>query len=256
MDMVIPDLIKILLQGFPGRASRGYLGWSSVVLIETDKKILFDTGNWGDREELLLQLHLKGLDPGDIDTVILSHLHFDHCINLPLFPKAEVMISEEAFKYAKSVDDDLFIPEWIVDYLLSIRERVQFVKGDTVIDEGITLIETPGHTPGSISCLLRKGDLRVALTGDAVKNAYEFVSGAPDMSRDMEVSRQTIQKIAQHADIIIPGHDRPFSFYGDRIVYIGHAQFEIRARSNPYSDAWTSFAIGFTDAEGEGGQIK
>jgi N-acyl homoserine lactone hydrolase len=254
--MDIPDLIKILFQGFPGRATRGYLGWSSVVLIEMDKKMLFDTGNWGDREELLSQLRLKGFDPQDIDTVILSHLHFDHCINLPLFPKAEVVMSEEAFKYAKSVRDDLFIPEWIVDYLLSIRKRVRFVKGDTVLDEGITLIETPGHTPGSISCLVRKGNLRVTLTGDAVKNAYEFVSGTPDMSRDMEASRQTIKKIRQHADIIIPGHDRPFSFYGDKIVYIGRAQFEIRARSNPYSDTWTSFAVGFTDAEGEGHQSK
>lgn len=248
--MVIPDLIKILFQGFPGRATRGYLGWSSVVLIETDKKILFDTGNWGDREELLLQLHLKGLDPRDIDIVILSHLHFDHCINLPLFTKAEVVTSEEAFKYAKNVRDDLFIPEWIVDYLLSIRERVRFIKGDTELDEGIALIETPGHTPGSLSCLVRKGGPRVVLAGDAVKNAYEFVSGTPDMSRDMEASRQTIKKIAQHADIIIPGHDRAFSFDGDRIAYIGHAQFEIKARSNPYCDAWTSFAIGFTDAEG------
>jgi glyoxylase-like metal-dependent hydrolase (beta-lactamase superfamily II) len=254
--MVIPDFIKILFQGFPGRATRGYLGWSSVVLIQRDKKILFDTGNWGDREELLLQLHSKGLDPRDIDAVILSHLHFDHCINLPLFAKAEVIVSEEALNYARSVKDDLFVPEWIVDYLLAIRERVRFVKGDTVLDERMTLIETPGHTPGSISCLVREGDLRVALTGDAVKNAYEFLSGAPDMSRDMEASRQTIKKISQHADIIIPGHDRAFSFDGNRIAYLSDARFEIRARSNPYSDAWTSFTIGFTDAEGGGCKIE
>jgi hypothetical protein len=46
--------IDVIFQGFPGRTERGYMGWSSVVFIETqDAKILFDTGGTGERSVLL-----------------------------------------------------------------------------------------------------------------------------------------------------------------------------------------------------------
>ncbi|RLB35886.1 MAG: hypothetical protein DRH12_16340 [Deltaproteobacteria bacterium] len=241
----LPAEIKILFYGFPGRAARGYLGWSSVVLINGEKKILFDTGNWGDREELVRRLRSEGIGPEDVNIVILSHLHFDHCINVPLFEKAQVILSEKELDYAYREKGDLFIPDTITDYLQSIKDRVTLIGGDTVLDERITLIETPGHTPGSISCLYEGGDLKVLLAGDAVKNSYEFISGCVDMTKNQNVSKATIERIRQIANVIIPGHDRPFWHNEGQILYLSESEFEFMVRASPYSEGWTKFKISF-----------
>ncbi|MHC4424010.1 MAG: MBL fold metallo-hydrolase, partial [Planctomycetota bacterium] len=209
---VLPKGIKILFQGFPGRAARGYLGWSSVVLIDLGKRILFDAGNWSDREELIMQLSEHGLKPENIDTVIISHLHYDHVANLPLFTSANVIVGKKAFDYVSHDHDDPYVPMWIAEHLHSIQARVRLIEADTRVDEHITILETPGHTPGCISCLAKEGDVRIVLAGDAIKNAYDYVAGVAEMSFDKEASRKTIEKIQGVADIIIPGHDRPFCF--------------------------------------------
>lgn len=244
-ELALPGEIKILFQGFPGRADRGYLGWSSVTLINGDRKILFDTGNWGDREELIKRLQAEGIELEDISTVILSHLHFDHSINLPLFKKANIILSKRSLEYATRNSGDLFVPEFIGDYLHSIQKRLTLTEGDIKIDEKITLIETPGHTTGSISCLLEYDETSVIIAGDAVKNAYEFVSGTVDISENREVSKKTIEKIRERAGIIIPGHDRPFYSKDGAIFYLHSSDFEFMARSSPYSEEWTTFKIGF-----------
>ncbi|MBW2038517.1 MAG: MBL fold metallo-hydrolase [Deltaproteobacteria bacterium] len=244
-SIALPGDIKILFHGFPGRAERGYLGWSSVILVNRDKKILFDTGNWGDREELIRRLQVEGIELEDIDIVILSHLHFDHSINLPLFKRANIILSKTALEYASRNSGDLFVPEFMGDYLHSIQKRLTPIEGDTKLDEKITLLETPGHTPGSISCLLEYGELSVILAGDAIKNAYEFVSGTVDISEDREVSKNTIEKIKEVADIIIPGHDRPFYSKDGKIFYLCGSEFEFMARCCPYNEEWTKFKIGF-----------
>jgi glyoxylase-like metal-dependent hydrolase (beta-lactamase superfamily II) len=251
-NTVLPEGITILFQGFPGKASRGFLGWSSVVLIDLGKKILFDAGNWSDREELIVRLDRHGLNPGDIDTIILSHLHLDHVANLPLFVNAQVIVSKMAFDNASGGFDDPYVPVWIAAHLRSIQERVRFVEGDTRIDDRIAILETPGHTPACISCIVREGDVYVALTGDAIKNAYDYVQGVAEMSYDEETSRNTIQKIREIANIVVPGHDRPFFADGTRIAYLSDATHEIKARANPYSDAWITFRLGFSDSDASG----
>jgi len=244
-NLELPKEIKILLQGFPGISGRGYLGWSSVVLLDFDKKILFDTGNWGDREILIKRLKEEGLKLDDIDIIILSHFHFDHSINLPLFKKADIIFSKKEIEYADKNKEDIFIPEFIGDYLKSIRERLRPIESNTKLDEKITLIETPGHTLGSISCLIEYEDFSIMITGDAIKNGYEFISRIVDISVDREASKNSIKKIKKMADIIIPGHDRPFYFKNKELYYLNELEQEIMVRSCPYNKSWTTFKIIF-----------
>ncbi|MCF8104273.1 MAG: MBL fold metallo-hydrolase, partial [Desulfohalobiaceae bacterium] len=98
------DDIDVLLSGIPGKTSRGFLGYCTVVLFLLDGEwALFDTGHQADRHLLVDALTQRALTPADIKHVVLSHLHFDHILNLPLFKRAKVYISQAELDYAKLV---------------------------------------------------------------------------------------------------------------------------------------------------------
>ena len=86
--------ITQLLEGKPFMTEFGIVGYSTVVLIQEDgKNILFDTGNKSQALQLKSALKELGLDCSDISDVVLSHLHFDHVGNVPLFCNASFSLS-------------------------------------------------------------------------------------------------------------------------------------------------------------------
>ena len=109
--------LRVLLSGVPGVTDRGWLGYCTVVLFPLpDGWALFDTGHHSDRHLLFAALQASAIGPGDIRHVVLSHLHFDHCLNLPLFPNAEVYLSRAELDYARQVSAgearDFSIPDF------------------------------------------------------------------------------------------------------------------------------------------------
>src|SRR5690606_30434405 len=84
--------IDLLIPGLPAKADHFLFGICSLVLIRTaGRKILFDTGPFRVRPTLIRALQQFDLTPADIDTIFLTHLHWDHVENLDLFPNAEVL---------------------------------------------------------------------------------------------------------------------------------------------------------------------
>lgn len=194
--------LDLLFPGFPGKSSFGFLGWSSAVLIKSQgKNILFDTGNIGMRRMLLAKLAEHGVSPQDIDYVILSHLHFDHSINIPLFTKAVFLFSKRELEY-----DDGLKPEGIEKYL-SDPSRSMLLDEEKEIFEDISFINTPGHSPGCISLIVKTDEDSYVLAADAVKNITELKQEKPDMTMNMSQSVVSIQKIKKAGALIIPGHD-------------------------------------------------
>jgi N-acyl homoserine lactone hydrolase len=120
-------------------------------------------------------LALVGLTPQDIDLVVLSHGHIDHVGSLPLFSHAPVVLTareraEPAPLYFGSARP---IPWPEATYTL--------IDTDTPVCEGLTLIPTPGHTPGHLSALLDLPDgRRVILAADAINRASEPAEGFAD----------------------------------------------------------------------------
>jgi len=82
--------IDIVVQGFPGKTvCHGGLGWSTVVLIRGRGKVaMIDTGNFNVRSLLIDGLKKHGLKPTDLTDLLLTHAHWDHCVNWTLFPVA------------------------------------------------------------------------------------------------------------------------------------------------------------------------
>lgn len=202
--------ITLLFQGFPGRSSRGFLGWSSCVLIRQEGKrpILFDTLGFNERFTLLDRLQKLGVRPEDIGTVLLSHFHFDHAVNYPLFPNATFYLHEEEARHvAENGAKDLAVP---AEMFPALRDsgRLEILKGASGVVEGLEWLHTPGHTPGLYSVLADYQGKKWALVSDAVKNIEELRTGEVSMTWDDEKSRESIGKIRQCADVVVPGHDR------------------------------------------------
>lgn len=162
---------------------------SSVTLIKTERGwIIVDTGQVGDEEEILKALADLGLEKSDIDIIVNTHSHPDHCANNRLFSRAKTI-------YPK--DGELIAP-------------------------GVRALVTPGHSPDSISVVvdatIQQGDemaptsRRVVIAGDALPTLGNFQKRVPPaVHYDRALAVASMNKIIEMADIVIPGHDRPFS---------------------------------------------
>ena len=231
---------KVMQQGSALRTSIGSLGASSITLIESEgKKFLVDTGHYGRRKNLLNSFSSSKINTGDIDAVILTHLHWDHALNYDLFPDAEFIIGQEEFEYNEAVStSDLYavrhFNKLIEDFHVTKVKSLEFC-----INNEIKLFKTPGHTPGHIVVLAEDKENKVIITGDALPNGRAFFRGVPDIITSNEQAAKNsaarIKKMAENS-IIIPGHDPPFRFQGNSLVYEEQSETEFIFREDRERD--------------------
>ncbi|MDI3316931.1 MAG: MBL fold metallo-hydrolase [Bacillota bacterium] len=210
--MLASAVIRTLLDGFPGRSERGYLGWSSCHLVVTGRgrRILFDTCGMNERVELLPRLRAAGAEAEEVDLVVLSHLHFDHAANWDLLPRAEILVHRRELAYATSAEADVAV---LRDHAreLARHPRLRLVDGEAELGEGLRLLEVPGHTPGSLA--LQVGG--AVLCGDALKNRWDLAGGVPEPVWEPRQARRAIERLAASAERLYPGHDAPLQRRGD-----------------------------------------
>ncbi|MDD1750102.1 MAG: MBL fold metallo-hydrolase [Methanothrix sp.] len=156
---------------------------SSVTLIISGRhKIIVDSGLKGEEEPIQKALAKLGIKPEEIDCIVNTHSHSDHCGNNHLFSRAKVLAAKE---------------------------------GD-VIASGVWVLATPGHSMDSISVVVETKtkalQMRTIIAGDALPtlgNLQKKVPPALHVDRGLAVA--SMQKIIALADYVIPGHDFPFS---------------------------------------------
>ncbi len=210
----------ILVSGSSVALENGFIGWSSIVLVEVDgTRILYDCGHHVTRPALVAGLDARNLEPGDIDILFLSHLHFDHVLNFDLFPKARIMVSELEWAYADNPHEkDIFVPGFIKKALE--LTNLDIFSGTPEIAPGIATVFAPGHTPGLYSLAFEVNNQRIVIAGDAIKTAHELYSGKAAMEFDPEMrGGATISNIRDNADRIVPGHYPEFRKTGDKWIW-------------------------------------
>lgn len=228
--------IDIIVHGYPGKSvCHGSLGWSTIALVRyRDRLAVIDVGSFGQRKLLLEQLAERGLVPGDVTDVLLSHSHHDHSINFPMFPKAAIAISRVELDW--SLEQPLGttpVPEFTVRALRT-WPTLRLVADSEEVFPGITAHETPGHTPGSTVFVLDAGERDVVFTGDACKNRAELLTRSADMTYDPAVTRASIEAIwgfwtRRPGGVLVPGHDLPMVLEDGVPRYLCEREAAIRA---------------------------
>src|SRR6202167_5683556 len=153
-----------------------------------DKLVLIDAGCGVDKFQkttgrLLGNLAAAGYAPGDIDTILFTHFHFDHLWGISdhenaslLFPSAEFVATETEFAFWSAPDlaDRLppaQQPQITQANLKLARPRLRLIRAVAEVVPGVTTFGTPGHTPGHMSVNISSGGKELLLTGDLVVNS-------------------------------------------------------------------------------------
>jgi N-acyl homoserine lactone hydrolase len=188
--------VHVLKEGTIERDTDGTIldASSSVTLVlATDLVIVVDTAMPHDAPELIEALGRHDLDIEDVDIVVNTHGHHDHTGCNRLFDRAEVVIHkrEGAPRAAGGTS--------------------RRVEEDCELVPGVRIVETPGHTRGSISVVADTLEGPWVMAGDALPTLDNFVAWVPPgIHYDAEVAMLSMERVVEMAWMIVPGHGAPF----------------------------------------------
>lgn len=116
---------------------------------------------------LMTELARVGVGSDEIDCVVLTHLHSDHSsgavlLGVPAFPNARYVLQQAELEWASAA-----IHEAVVQPL---GDQLDIVDGTSSVAQGVSIIPTPGHTPGHQS--VGVGD--VVMCGDVVLHPVQM----------------------------------------------------------------------------------
>lgn len=171
-----------------------------VVSDEIRKRCNFDILEFDDA---LAKVNLK---PDDIDIIIHTHLHNDHCENDYLCVNADVYVQKAELEFLKNphpIDH-----RYYSDVLDNVN--VAALDGDANILDGIDVIFTPGHSVGGQSVSINTSKGKAIITGFCC-NEKNFPKTGPAIASGVHIDAiqayDSAQKIKNMADILIPLHD-------------------------------------------------
>lgn len=209
------------------------------VIESNNKIIIIDTciGNhkdltykpWANRQSMFLdKIREAGVDQTKVDYVVCTHIHLDHVgwnttkvnnVWETTFPNASYIFSEKEFQHAKKFENKLHgnIIEESINPVIR-RGQATFINPPYSIDNNITIIPTPGHTPGHVSVVINYDHLNIIITGDTIHHPcqiacpewnsyYEF-----DQDLSIKTRRRILEKNAGQNSMIIGSHFPGSSF--------------------------------------------
>jgi glyoxylase-like metal-dependent hydrolase (beta-lactamase superfamily II) len=183
----------------------------------------FDAAAAAKRRRTLLRpvaegLSALGVEPGAVRDVVITHMHYDHAGNVPLFPAARFHVQDAEMAYCTGramTHGHLAAPfdaENVVDMIRRTFDgRVVFHAGDAELCPGVTLHHLPGHTLGLQVVRVHTERGPVVLASDAIHFWANLERATPypvvaDVVAYLEALRK-LRTLAPSIDHIIPGHD-------------------------------------------------
>lgn len=205
----------------------------SILLIHEEGPVLIDAGlnpeglndpeqAWGPRAKLIkpelkegdaIRNRLQQLDlkVSDIKMVIVTHLHWDHTGGLRFFNHCPIFLQRAEFRFA--FNPAPYVSEQYMRNHFDYPLNYQSIEGDQIILPGISVIKTPGHTPGHQSVLARlTSGAHYIFPGDAIPLQENLTRKIPSSNNwNAEQSMDSLYRLEHLALLlgaeIIPSHD-------------------------------------------------
>jgi glyoxylase-like metal-dependent hydrolase (beta-lactamase superfamily II) len=235
---IVPRLMWEPYAGALDDRHRLTLALNSVLVRSGGKLVLIETGV-GDKPEgrrqaspleegnLLAELAALGIRPEEIDVVINTHLHIDHCgwntravdgELRPTFPNAEYLIARGEWE-AATHPNERTRATYLAENVLPLQEsgRLNLIEGEYGVTEEITLLPTPGHTSDHAAVVLSSSNQTAVYIGDMAQTVPQLERTAWVSSFDilplvsMETKKALIERAIEQGSAIISPH---FTFPG------------------------------------------
>jgi glyoxylase-like metal-dependent hydrolase (beta-lactamase superfamily II) len=211
--------------------------YSSLYVRSGERHVLVDTGAgnyFTTTGKLAAHLRQAGVDPAEIDTVILTHAHPDHVGGLldaggdPIYPNAHFYTSKKEWDHWLAEDALERLPGWNSTIELAhkvydaLGERFIYVQPDEEPAPGVRALAAFGHTPGHLAVEAASGGEAVIYISDAIFHPLhiEHPEWRPDLRyvNDLEQFRDTQRRLIERAvdknALVLGMHFPPFPCLG------------------------------------------
>ena len=219
----------------PDEKNRIRMRANSLLVRAANKTVVVETGNgtqWDpklraiyaiqDGDPLLDSLAKAGVQPGQVDLVINTHLHFDHAGGntrlangrvVPTFPRAWYIVQRGELEHAMNPterDRASYFPENI--QAVSNEERWELLEGDQEILPGISVARIPGHNTDIQAVKITGGGKTLAFVADLLPTRHHIPLPwimAYDLYplETLETKRLWVRRIVEEGWIVVFGHD-------------------------------------------------
>ncbi len=243
ITMLLPDATPAFVQQykwlqphFATADGKMVLSFQAFVLRSRGKTFMIDTCIGNDRQRefdvftnmqtsFLQDLRTAGFPPEQIDGVLCTHLHFDHVgwntrkegdHWVPTFPQARYYFGREEYAHWQHLreTDGYHHVDHLVDSIDPIVQAglVDFIDPDFQLTDEVSLIPTPGHTPGHVSVLIRSGGQEAVITGDMMHHPIQLAIPATHGRFDMDQARgaqtrvEFVDRFADTSTLVIGSH--------------------------------------------------
>jgi len=218
----------------------------SLVLETPTRRIVVDTGlgndkegrkvpTWNNRKDPFLEtMTAAGFAPDSIDTVLCTHLHVDHVgwntklvgdEWVPTFANARYVFGKTEFEHWRDHRDESDKIAVFNDSVKPIADagKADLVASDARLSDEITLIPTPGHSPGHMSIHIRSDGEEGLLTGDVAHHPCQMAhldwsSTADSDPKQSAVTRRELfgpagmhSVVSMNPHTVIPGRVSPYT---------------------------------------------
>ena len=137
---------------------------------------------------------------GELAAVINTHLHFDHCGGNRRLAGTPTYVQSAELAAAVA-------PDYLEDWARFPGESYVELDGDAQLFDGVSVLFTPGHSPGHQSVLVETDDGLVVLGGDVTYSMRELIDGATESIRRIHALRPRAVYLAHHERPWVPVYD-------------------------------------------------
>jgi glyoxylase-like metal-dependent hydrolase (beta-lactamase superfamily II) len=207
------------------------------LVFDQEQLMLIDTGMPRNAKRILDYVHKMNRKPSEITRIVLTHCHMDHvgsAQQLKQLTNAKIAVHREDAQFVAG-EKALPFPRGAVGILFKVFSpffKPRPVRPDIVLDDGdkvgrLTVVHTPGHTPGSIS--LYDSERKLIFVGDSMRFVDGRISGPPkQFTFDMNEALGSIAKISHlEFDVMLSGHGEPLKANASHMVKEFYASLEV-----------------------------